>query len=500
MSTSRPFYASISTWECLALLLLLPVVAFPAGPQAALLLVIPFFWLLHLVYGEGLFPRTPFNLALAVIGIMLLISLTMTFDFQLSLTKMAGILYGIALLMATSRLMRSQRRAIWWVLSVVLLIGVAAAVAGLVGVRWLPPFHPLNSVGAWLPADLQAIPGAVGGVINENELAGTLAWIAPMFVAGLVGLPRSVSKYGRLLAILLAAGALLLAGIIIATQSRAGVLALLLSTALVVSLFVPRQWRLVMLVLATVVSVAWYFSYGSALDATAPGADTLGLSSRLEIWSRALVAIGDFPLTGVSVNGFRAVLQVLYPTFQVPQTLDLGHAHNHILQAALDLGLPGMVGYLALWIVSAGMLARTLRRLTRAHMEDHPTFALTVGLAGSLTAGWVFGLLDTIALGARPGFIWWLLIALAGGSHYLVMYQMGIAGQRRRATRVEGAPGKPVVAGSGSLVTDGPGAALAPAPEALPGTPKADGASPASHPDSRPKSRPRMRYRPPSDS
>jgi hypothetical protein len=37
---------------------------------------------------------------------------------------------------------------------------------------------------------------------------------------------------------------------------------------------------------------------------------------------------------------------------------------------------------------------------------------LIIGLIGSLTAGWFFGILDAIALGARPGFLWWLLLAL----------------------------------------------------------------------------------------
>lgn len=490
MSTARPFSASISIWECLVLLLLLPVAAYPSGPQAALLLIIPFFWLLHLIYGQSLFPNTPFNLGLALMGVMLVISLTVTFDYELSLTKMAGILYGIALLMATTRLVQANRRAIWWVVGVVLLVGVAAALAGLLGVRWLAPFDMLNGLKN-LPGDLQGIPGAVGGVINENELAGTLAWIAPLFIAGLIGLPRATPRYGRFLAFFLALGTLLLVGVIIATQSRGGVLALLLGTALVIALFVPRQWRLVVLVVATVVSLAWYFSYGSALDAAAPGADTLGLSSRVEIWSRAVMAIGDFPITGLSVNGFRQALQVLYPTFVVDPTLDMGHAHNHLLQAALDLGLPGLVGYLSLWLLSAGMLARNMRRLTHSHNEDHPLFALTAGLAGALAAGWVFGMLDAISLGARPAFIWWLLIALASGSHTIVMYQLEAPGRRRRRVVVP-EPVPAVAAASPSPSESALGTQTA-APEA--GSPMDSG-----YPEERPKSRPRMRYRPPADS
>jgi hypothetical protein len=259
----------------------LPVVVFPAGPQAILLLLIPFFWLLHFISGERLFPHTPFNLGLGLMALMLLVSLTVTFDYSLSLSKMAGILYGIALLMATSRLVRQRRQGIWWVFGLVLLAGVAIAVAGLLGVRWLEPFERLNALQALLPADMRSVPGAVGGVINENELAGTLAWITPLFIAALIGLPRAVPRYSRSLTVILTLATLLLTGTIIATQSRGGVLALMLSTTLVIALFVPKQWRLVVLVVAAVASLAWYFSYGSALDTLTPGVNAFGLTSRL---------------------------------------------------------------------------------------------------------------------------------------------------------------------------------------------------------------------------
>lgn len=472
MESNHRTFASITTWEWLVLLLILPAALFPAGPQVLLLLAIPFFWFLHLINGERLFPPTPFNVSLAVMALMLVISLFIAFDFSLGLAKVTGVLYGIGLLMSSSRLIRDQSGGVWWVVAVLLLNGIVIAVAGLVGVRWLDPFGPLNALKTALPASLQVVPGAVGGVINENELAGTLAWILPLFVACLIGLPRNMKRYGRLAFAGLALASLLITGVIIATQSRAGVLAVLSSIALVMALFVPRQWRLVVGVLAVVTSLVWYLSYGNALQVAAPGVEAIGLSSRLEIWARALNAIGDFPITGISLNGFRRVLPALYPTFLVPTNLDLGHAHNHLLQTALDLGLPGLVGYVSIWFIAAGALIRSRSRLIHLGEEQHPYYALTIGLAGSLVAGWVFGLLDAIALGARPGFIWWLLIALSGGVHYLVMYQMDVAGRRRRRKSRDLPP--PIVQPEPSPPIEEP-----------------------SYPESRPVSRPRMRYRPP---
>jgi putative inorganic carbon (HCO3(-)) transporter len=39
---------------------------------------------------------------------------------------------------------------------------------------------------------------------------------------------------------------------------------------------------------------------------------------------------------------------ILYPFFTVPPDTDIAHAHNIFLQTALDLGIPGLVAYLAL--------------------------------------------------------------------------------------------------------------------------------------------------------
>lgn len=476
MGSVRVAVTSVAIWEWIVLLLLLPVALFPIGPQSFLLLLIPFFWLLHYRVGERLIPNTPYNLGLAIMAIMILVSLSVTFDFALSLTKIVGILYGMALLLAATRLVKARKLGIWWIWATALVVGVTIALLGLLGTTWLPPYAALNVVRDSLPFGLSAIPGAVGGVINENELAGTLVWILPLFIAGLIGLPRTLHKRGGWLTLLLAAGTLLLSAVIVATQSRGGLLALVLSTALIISLFVPRQWRLVVLVVASVISLVWYFSYGSVLDASVPNMQQLELSSRTEIWSRALMAIADFPLTGVSVNGFRRLIEVLYPPFTITPGLDLGHAHNHLLQAALDLGIPGLVGYLALWMVAAGMLYRTLQRMVHQRAEHHRDYVLAAGLAGSLLAGWLFGMLDTISLGARPGFIWWLLLAMSGGVHYLVMVQEETAGRRRKRVVVEepvdGALPEPVVA-----VSD---------PQ-------------TSFPSERPRSRPRMRYRPPAD-
>src|SRR5205823_5167280 len=105
---------------------------------------------------------------------------------------------------------------------------------------------------------------------------------------------------------------------------------------------------------------------GSIGDAAGPQFSTLtqtdNLVVRIQVWQSALHAIADYPLTGIGVDTFRRLMPFRYPAAVVPDSYDIGHAHNQLLQAALDLGLPGLVGYLALWIVATVLAVRSYRQ------------------------------------------------------------------------------------------------------------------------------------------
>ncbi len=60
------------------------------------------------------------------------------------------------------------------------------------------------------------------------------------------------------------------------------------------------------------------------------------------------------------------------------------------------------------------MLHRSWRR-----SGDPWSRALAAGLSGSLLAYWIYGLTDAVSLGAKPGFIFWLLLALITTHHQL---------------------------------------------------------------------------------
>ena len=131
------------------------------------------------------------------------------------------------------------------------------------------------------------------------------------------------------------------------------------------------------------------------------------INGRTEVWSRALYGIQDFPFTGMGLNAFRRVVPVLYPLFMVAPDQDIAHAHNHLLQAALDLGLPGLIAYLAMWLLAVVMTIQVWRSNAPPGQR-----VLAAGIAAGLLAHFVYGNTDVVALGAKPGLFWWWLLAL----------------------------------------------------------------------------------------
>ncbi|HET6261227.1 MAG TPA: O-antigen ligase family protein, partial [Chloroflexia bacterium] len=121
----------------------------------------------------------------------------------------------------------------------------------------------------------------------------------------------------------------------------------------------------------------------------------------------ALYGIEDFAFTGMGMGTFSHVMPVLYPAPSFAPERDIGHAHNQFLQAGLDLGLPGLIAFMSTWMVAAVLCWATWRR-----KMDSWGRALSVGIIASLLCAFIFGLTDSVVMVAKPGFIFWALLAL----------------------------------------------------------------------------------------
>lgn len=419
-SAARRLCKAIVSCELPVVLAIAPALLFPTPKRLLLLVVVPFIWACARIAGGRFIPPTPLNAALWLLLTMAGVSLWATFDVTFSLGKLSGLVLGVLLYWTVARWLTTPGR-LRLATAGYILSGAGLAVIGLLGTRWIGKFPLLSDVAERLPTVIRGIPGAADG-FQPNAVAGCLVLFVPLQIALLAsgagralwqapaGSLRSKASLGLQFFMLALTG-----GTLLLTQSRGAFLGLIVTTG-AAFLWYSRSTQFVAL-LAFLAAVGATLFFGPsrlaelAISQSGPGMAG-NISGRLELWSRALYGIQDFPITGMGMNAFRKVMPVLYPTFLSSPDFDVAHAHNHLLQAGLDLGLPGLVAYGTLWILTAALLIQTYRRARDSHMR-----ALAGGLGAGLIAHFVFGMTDAIPLGAKVGVLFWMALSLVRGLH-----------------------------------------------------------------------------------
>jgi putative inorganic carbon (HCO3(-)) transporter len=409
--------------ELATLLLLSPLFLFPPTGRVLLtpILLLPLPWLVSLAKTGEPLPRTPLNGALLLLLVMVAVSLYATFDLSFSASKVLGVVFGVAVFFAIARGVEGSGRLVRSgaasaalsrgradetsaplkiqfdvALGLFVLAGTALAALGILGTNWMSKWPAVARVTSHLPAVIRGVPGQTEG-FQPNAIAGALVMFVPLQLA----LAMTSSGWRR---IVYAAMFLLTAGTLLLTQSRGGYLSIAIAFA-VWGLWSGKRSRIVtiaaiVVVLVLAIPLRHRLSTGAGFSSDVEG--------RTELWSRALTMIGDFPFTGIGMNTFRKVMPVMYPAFLTPPSYDIAHAHNHLLQAALDLGIPGLIAYLWIWFVAAKMLASVWRRQSCRRLS--PT--VVGGLAAGMLAYFLFGTVDAIALGAKVGIFFWIALGL----------------------------------------------------------------------------------------
>jgi putative inorganic carbon (hco3(-)) transporter len=249
----------------------------------------------------------------------------------------------------------------------------------------------------------------LGETIHANVLAGALSVLLPLLWALLLhpSSDKTPSQLGRgWLRWLFGLGFFYLLALMVLTQSRGGYLGTAAALPLVVMLRWPWLWRLAPLLALLSLGLVWWVGLGEVLEQLSQEGSLGGWSNRLEVWLQAGQALSDFPFTGVGLGAFATVLPLLYP---LPFAIEsFPHAHNLLLQVALDLGLPGLIAYLALLINLGAMAVSLLRRSTLSPL--HRT--LINGASGALLALLVHGVVDAAVWNVKLAFFPWLLYAL----------------------------------------------------------------------------------------
>ncbi len=403
-------------WTWIALLLLAaatPFLLFPGGWRTLALMILPVILIGNRLAMGCFFRRTPYDAAIALLLLMVLVSLYATFDVEFSLPKIAGILLGVTTLYVLVSFACTVSR---FERTVFGLQVVAAGFTGflLVGTQWGSKVPVLQQLGSMIPQVIKGLPGAEEG-FHPNEAGGALTWLVflPLTTGlGVWGRRRSAST--AIVACLLLGLSAAMAGVLLLTQSRSAWIGAIAGIGALA--FAAGRWGKALVALGLIAVLATILVIGPAqarqvLDEGSPaelGAVTnISLEGRMEIWSRALYGIQDFPFTGMGMGTFRRVVPVLYPLFLVSPDQDIGHAHNEWLQVGVDLGIPGLIAYLAIQALGLMLAYKTFRS------PGPPLVRWTAGgaLAGLVAHG-VYGITDAVALGAKPGVLYWILLAL----------------------------------------------------------------------------------------
>jgi putative inorganic carbon (HCO3(-)) transporter len=441
---------SIDSFSWFILLAATPLFLMIQPEYSWILLLLPFCWLISVLAKRQPIPSTPMNLAFLVIAIQVLVSLYATYDIAVSLQKVTGVIWGMAAFFALVRF--GKKRIGIFVTTLIFILGSAGiSVLGLLGIEW--PTNKIiifNSVYDQFPKISSLIPGLSEG-FHPNEVGGALTWIIPFWMVVLVWLIirfKKISKHkSPFLIILYILIDLFLLGlssvVLLFSQSRSAYIGLASGLILLLLVVLPKKikWGYIFLLIIGVGILTYYILNGqfmtyvnqlfpdSGMASMAFSMNTL--SGRVEIWSRAIYAIQDFAFTGMGMNTFRTIVNVLYPLQTISADVpvkDIGHAHNLFLQTALDLGIPGLIGFIAMYMTSFWMILESLRRLKKSFKRNPKTNALTkemfymilVGFLGGQIAHLGYSMTDAIAFGAKPGILFWVMQSIICGIYLKV--------------------------------------------------------------------------------
>jgi putative inorganic carbon (HCO3(-)) transporter len=417
-------------WGWLALLAMSPLILFPAPAHSPALLIVPIGLWAWRMGKRAQYTQTPADWPLVLTALMVLVSLYATFDIGYSVGKVGGVVLGIGMFYAVLSAVIGSPLRLRLAVDGYLLLGGSVALLALLATDWPARARLASAVIAHLPQRVITLPGAAEG-LHFNEVAGTLLWIVPLGLAFTIAAwqqptPKPPAAHNQSTFLLVSvqfaaiAATALASLVLLLTQSRGGLLGLAAGVLLMLALGGRRSRWLSLAggIVAVAIGGLWVYHVGPAhtieivvgtSEQVADVTSTTSLEGRFELWSRAIYAIQDFPFTGMGMNTFRKVVPVLYPLFTIgADDINAAHAHNHWLQVAVDLGLPGLIAHLATWFITVGMLLQVWRQAIDPWLR-----VIAIGILGSLSAYFVYGLFDTVALGARPGLLLWILLALA---------------------------------------------------------------------------------------
>ena len=371
------------------------------------------FWLVRWLGRGAPSVRTPVDGPALLLLALVPLSFWITVDRALTAAAVSRLLAGLALAYGLVNWVTGAKRLHLLALGIAGL-GLGLAFFGLISVEW-----PLDKLG-FIPPTLYRWTSArpvvlarVSDVVNPNILAGALVMTLPFTLGALLGQsnPRGTGLLGRrgFHWVWFGGTAVASAGMLLLTKSRGA----WLGTAVAVWILLLYRWpRLIWLLpigLLSLAGVAWRIGPTLVADGLA------GEMNRFELWSRSLYVIQDMPYTGAGAGTFKPILGTQFPFFLHGAWVE--HAHNLFLQVAVDLGLPGLIAFLALLLLALWCALDAARRYRQA--DERALAALSWAGLASLVAMLVHGTVDaTTWIVSRGAFVPWVIIGTILALHH----------------------------------------------------------------------------------
>jgi putative inorganic carbon (HCO3(-)) transporter len=369
-----------------------------------------FFWLVRYAAYGRLSLRTPLDWSLLLLLLAAAVSIQVSVFPEITRPQVFRLLLGIAIFYALANWCNSPRRMRIAVLGLIL-AGLLLALGA--------PF-----IVAWATQKVPFIPSTfyrgfsllVSDTVHPNVIAGSLVLLLPLALAWLVFAWNDSTRYERILA---GMASLFISIALVLTQSRGAWIAYGAAIIVLPALRWRWGWAILLLALVAFIPMIYVLGFTPLLELLAPGGAVGGIGERLEVWSRAIFMIQDFPFTGIGMGSFEKLADTLYPLFLVAPG-KIAHSHNLFLQVAVDLGIPGLVAWLAAFLVtcqSSWMVYQAGRSANENYLA-----ALGAGLLCAQVALAVHGLTDAVSWGVvRSAPLVWALWGVAASGLILVV-------------------------------------------------------------------------------
>jgi putative inorganic carbon (HCO3(-)) transporter len=357
--------------------------------------------------------RTPVDWGIFLLTTLAFFSLWKAYYPDIITIQVFRLLAGIAFFISIVNWGNSESRIGW----LVILMSVAAAclaVFGVISVEWV------SAKAKFLPSNIYSMfQVLVSDPIHPNVMAGSLVLFAPALCVLIMykAVPPSGRKfrYGVYLLYILSLMGVL--SVIFLTQSRGAFLAFFLALGALIMLRWRRGWIFLIALGLTglvIVNISGISLSGILLDSQT--FDTL--DKRQELWFRAFLLVSTFPWTGVGMGMFNTTIGYLMPLL-ADGSIEIIHVHNIYLQIAVDLGIPGLVAWISILIVTLAVSWKLFK--TGSATGEPWLMGLGAGLFCSGVALITHGMIDSVVWGLRSAPIVWFIwgVTIAAGRVYL---------------------------------------------------------------------------------